>query len=58
MKYVMMMVLAMAAIIAGQTALAFVLGFHTAEILGKTAVTALYLYTIMRMFRAGREAKA
>lgn len=58
MRNVGMAVLAMAAIIAGQTALAGVAGFHTAELIGKTAMTALYLYAMMRIFRAKREARA
>ena len=58
MKGIAMGLLAMAAIIAAQTALAGVLGFHTAEVIGKTAVTALYLYAVTQMFRTKREAKA
>ena len=58
MRNVGMAVLAMAAIIAGQTALACVVGFHTAELIGKTAMTALYLYAMMRIFRAKRETRA
>ena len=53
-----MAVLAMAAIIMGQTALAFVLDFHTAEMIGKTAMTALYLYAVIRAAEAKRAAKA
>lgn len=58
MKYVGMAVLAMAAIIMGQTALAFVLDFHTAEMAGKAAMTALYLYAAIRAAEAKRAAKA
>ena len=56
MKSVGMAVLAMAAVIASQMALTGVLGFHTAEVMGKTAVTALFLYQIIRMGRREREA--
>lgn len=58
MKGIAVGLLAAAAIIAGQMALAEVLGFHTAEVIGKTAMTALYLYAVTRMFRAKREARA
>lgn len=58
MKGIATGLLAMAAIVAAQTALAGVLGFHTAEVIGKTAITALYLYAVTRMFRAKREARA
>lgn len=58
MKSIAAGLLAMAAVIAAQMALTGVVGFHTAELLGKTAVTALYLYAVVRACRAGREAKA
>lgn len=58
MKGIAMGLLATAAIIAAQTALAGALGFRTAELIGKTAMTALYLYAVTRMFRAKREARA
>ena len=58
MKGIAMGLLAIAAVIAAQMALTGVLGFHTAEAMGKTAVTALYLYAVARMFRATREARA
>ena len=54
MKHFMMMVLAMAAILAAQMGLSEMVGFHTAEIMGKTAMTALYLYAVIRMCRAFR----
>lgn len=54
MKYVWTMVLALAAIIAAQVGLTGVLGFHTAELIGKTAVTALCLYAVIRAFQAFR----
>ena len=57
MKGIAMGLLA-AAVIAGQTALAGVLGFHTAEVIGKTAMTALYLYAVIRMFQASRAKRA
>jgi len=58
MKGILAAFLAMAAIISVQTALAGVLGFHTAELLGKTAVTALFCYSIIRMSRSRRAAEA
>lgn len=58
MKGMAMGLLVTAAVIAAQTALAEVLGFHTAERIGKTAMAALYLYAVTRMFRAKREARA
>ena len=58
MKGIAMGLLATAAIIAAQMALTGVVGFHTAEVIGKTAITALYLYAVARMFRAKREARA
>lgn len=57
MKYVLTVVLVLAAIIAAQTGLAGLIGFRTAELIGKTAMTALYLYAVTRMFRAKREAR-
>lgn len=56
-KVVLAAVLAMAVIIAGQTALACVVGFRTAELTGRTAMTALYLYAMMRLFRTKRAAR-
>lgn len=58
MKGIAAGLLAVAAVIAGQMALTGVAGFHTAELMGKTALTALYLYAVARMFRANREARA
>lgn len=58
MKGIGMGLLAAAAVIAAQTALTGVLGFRTAELLGKTAVTALYLYAVIRMFQASRAKRA
>ena len=58
MKGIGTALLAVAALIVVQTALSFVVGFHTAELMGKTALTALYLYAVARMFRARREARA
>ena len=46
MKYVVAVVLVLAAIIAAQMGLSGVLGFRTAELIGKTAVTALCLYAV------------
>lgn len=58
MKGIAVGLLAVTAVIAGQMALTGVVGFHTAELMGKTALTALYLYAVARMFRANREARA
>ena len=58
MKYVGTMVLALAAIMAVQMGLTGLTGFHTAELLGKTAMTALFLYSIIRLVQAARRAKA
>ncbi len=58
MKGIAAALLAMAVIISVQMALTGVLGFHTAEVIGKTAMTALFLYAALRMCRAGREANA
>lgn len=61
MKGIAMGLLAAAAIIAGQMALTGFLGFHTAELIGRTAVTALCLYALIRVvqaLRAKREARA
>ena len=58
MKYVLTVVLVLAAILGAQMGLSGIVGFHTAEIMGKTAMTALYLYAVARMFRAKREARA
>lgn len=58
MKGIAAGLLAVTAVIAGQMALTGVVGFHTAELMGKTALTALYLYAVARMFRARREARA
>lgn len=58
MKGIAAGLLAVTAVIAGQMALTGVVGFHTAEVMGKTALTALYLYAVARMFRANREARA
>ena len=54
MKYVVAVVLVLAAIIAAQMGLSGVLGFRTAELIGKTAVTALCLYAVIRVFQAFR----
>ena len=58
MKDIAAALLAVAAVIVVQTALSFVVGFHTAEIIGQTAMTALFLYAVIRMFRAKRERRA
>ncbi len=46
--------LAVAAVIAAQTALSFVVGFHTAELIGETALGALFLYAVVRAGRKRR----
>ena len=58
MKYAGTMALVMAGILAGQTALACVLDFHTAELLGKTAMSALFFYSLIRLVRTARRARA
>lgn len=58
MKGIAMGLLAAAAVVAAQMALTEVLGFHSAEVIGKTAMTALYLYAVTRMFQEKREARA
>lgn len=54
MRGIAMGLLAVTAVIAAQTALAGILGFHTAEVIGKAAITALYLYAVMRMLQKSR----
>lgn len=54
MKDIAIALLAVAVVIAVQTALSFVVGFQTAEVIGKTAITALYLYAVMRMLQKSR----
>ena len=46
--------LAVAAVIAGQTGLSFVVGFHTAQLIGETALGAMFLYAVVRAGRKGR----
>ena len=58
MKGMAMGLLAAAAVLAAQMALTGVLGFHTAEAIGKTAMTALFLYAVIRMSWVRREARA
>lgn len=54
MRDVALAILAVAVVIAAQVGLSFVVGFRTAEIIGQTAMTALFLYAIIR---AGRKRK-
>ena len=54
MKYVLTVVLVLAAIIAAQMGLTGLIGFRTAELMGKTAVTALCLYAVIRVCQAFR----
>ena len=54
MKYVLTVVLVLAAILAAQMGLTGVLGFRTAELIGKTAMTALCLYALIRTVQALR----
>lgn len=51
MKDIAAALLAVAAVIVAQTALSFVVGFHIAEVLGQTAMTALFLYAVIRSGR-------
>lgn len=57
MKYVLTMVLVMAAIILVQTGLSGLVGFHTAELLGKTAMSALFWFSIIRLIQEVRRAR-
>lgn len=57
MKYVLTMILAAAAIIAVQTGLSGLVGFHTAELMGKTAMTALFWFSIIRLIQEVRRAR-
>ena len=54
MKYVLTVVLVLAASIAAQMGLTGLIGFRTAELMGKTAVTALCLYAVIRVCQAFR----
>ena len=54
MKGIGIALLAVAAVIAAQTALSFVVGFQTAQLLGETALGALFLYAVIRAGRKGR----
>lgn len=54
MKGIGIALLAVAAVIAAQTALSFAVGFHTAQLLGETALGALFLYAVIRAGRKGR----
>lgn len=54
MKGIGIALLAVAAVIAAQTTLSFVVGFQTAQLLGETALGALFLYAVIRAGRKGR----
>jgi hypothetical protein len=54
MKGIVIALLAVAVVIAAQTALSFVVGFHTAELIGETALGALFLYAVIRAGRKRR----
>ena len=54
MKDIAIALLAVAVVIAAQTALSFVVGFQTAEVIGQTAMTALFLYAVIRSGRKRR----
>ena len=54
MKGIGIALLAMAVVIAGQVALSFAVGFHTAQLIGETAMGALFLYAVIRMGRKRR----
>lgn len=56
LKYALLGLLAMAAVIAVQGALAGVVGFPMAERFGKTAMTVLFWYAVLRMLRGERRA--
>ena len=54
MKDIAIALLAVAAVVAAQTALSFVVGFRTAELLGETALGALFLCAVIRAGRKRR----
>lgn len=54
MRDIALAILAVAVVIAVQVGLSFVVGFHTAELIGQTAMTALFLYAVIR---SGRKRK-
>lgn len=54
MKDIAIALLAVAVVIVVQTALSFVVGFQTAEVIGQTAMTALFLYAVIRSGRKRR----
>ena len=54
MKDIAIALLAVAVVIAAQTALSFVVGFQTAEVMGQAAMTALFLYAVIRSGRKRR----
>nr|WP_325200949.1 hypothetical protein [uncultured Oscillibacter sp.] len=54
MKGIGIALLAVAVVVAGQTALSFVVGFRTAQLLGETALSALFLYAVIRAGRKRR----
>ena len=55
-KYVLAAAAAMLAIIAVQMILARVFTFHVGEVFSRTAVSALFFYTVMRMTQKTRKA--
>ena len=54
MKYVLTTVLLLVAILAVQMGLTYAFSFHVGEVFSKTALSALYLYAVLRMFRKRR----
>lgn len=54
MKDIVIALLAVAAVIVAQTALSFAVGFQTAEVIGQTAMAALFLYAVVRSGRKRR----
>ena len=58
MKGIALGILLVAAVVVGQMALTGVVGFHTAELAGGTALTFLLFYTLFQSCRKRREAKA
>ena len=55
-KYVLAAAAAMAAIIAGQMVLSCVFTFHVGEVFSRTAVSALFYYSIFMLWRKSRKA--
>ena len=54
MKGIGIALLAVAVVVAVQIALSFVVGFQTAELIGETAMGALFIYAVIQMGRKRR----